>query len=60
LDVSISGKKSKGAKTIFFTKFGTNRPIGRDRYKIHGIKYNPGIKQADWLISFGFKFVALK
>jgi hypothetical protein len=59
LDVAISGKKSKGAKTIFFTKFGTNRPIGRDRYKIHGIKYNPGIKQADWLVSFGFKFVAL-
>lgn len=60
LDVAIPGKKSKGAKTIFFTKFGTNRPIGRDRYKIHGIKYNPGIKQADWLISFGFKFVALE
>lgn len=60
LDVAIPGKKSKGAKTIFFTKFGTNRPIGRDRYKIHDIKYNPGIKQADWLVSFGFKFVALK
>ena len=44
------------ATIILFTKIGTNRAIGSDKYKLQGIKYKPGIKQGDWLVSVGIKF----
>ena len=46
---------SDGPAIVLFTKIGTKRPIGRDKYKIEDIKYNPGIKQADWVVSLGIK-----
>jgi hypothetical protein len=43
-------------KTILFTKIGINRPIGEDKYEIASTDYEPGIKQADWLVTVGVKF----
>lgn len=57
LDVLIEKSDNTGG-VYLFTKFGLNQPIGKDKYSIAGISYQPDIKQADWLISVGFKLAA--
>jgi hypothetical protein len=56
LDLLISTSKKTGFGKYLFVKAGTNRPVWRDKYKIHDVKYDPDIKQGDWVISFGLKF----
>ena len=56
LDIVAANFKQKGTAIILFTKAGTNRPIGTDRFKILGEQYKPGIKNGDWLVNFGIKF----
>lgn len=60
LDVAVGRPAGKLRKTILFVKGGTNGPFWEDTYKIHGIKYKPNIRHADWLISFGIKFATRK
>lgn len=57
LDFLIGENKKKTAGQILFIKAATNRPIWSDSYKIDNIKYNPEMKQADWLFSVGIKFI---
>lgn len=57
IDMLLSSNKHTSGGTILFVKAGTNRPVGKDKYKIAGIKYEPGITQGDWLIAAGFKFI---
>jgi hypothetical protein len=60
LDIlAFKTNKDRGA-TILFAKFGTDRPVWPDKYKIDGIGYSPGFKQGQWVATFGFKFVARK
>ncbi len=54
-DVMIFKGGGRRAGLYLFTKTGINRPVWRDKYKINGVKYDPGIKQGDWGISFGLK-----
>lgn len=49
-------KGNSSASIIVFTKVGTNSAIGKEVYKDEGIRYEPGIKQGDWLVTVGFKF----
>lgn len=56
IDVLLGERRNKSGATYLFTKFGSNRPVWADRYKIEGFKYNPGIKQGDWLVTVGLKF----
>lgn len=53
-DVRLS--KAQPLSSILFFKFGMNRPVGRDRYKIHSTTYDPHIKSGTWVLSVGFKF----
>jgi hypothetical protein len=55
IDIAFYRPKGQLTKDIFFIKAGTNGPVWKDSYKIGGIKYQPGIKHGDWLISFGVK-----
>lgn len=48
--------KETTSANLLFVKFGMNRPVGRDRYKIEGVRYDPRIKAGDWLVSVGVKF----
>lgn len=48
---------TKDRTVAFFTKAGTSGIIGSNTYKIYDVKYKPGIKQGDWLIGAGLKFV---
>ena len=56
-DILLAERRNKSGATYLFTKFGSNRPVWADKYKIEGFEYNPGIKQGDWLLTIGFKFV---
>lgn len=55
LDVLVS-KNNTESGTYLFTKIGINESIGKNKYSIAGIDYQPDIKQGDWLVSIGFKF----
>lgn len=58
LDVVVANDQVKGKPAIIlFSKFGTNRSFGEDRYKIGEISYRPGIKHGDWLVTMGFKMI---
>jgi hypothetical protein len=59
-DLFLGGNKDHTYKTILFVKGGTSQPFKRDKYKIEGYTYDPGVKQADWLVTVGFKFAAKK
>jgi hypothetical protein len=54
-DLKLGGNKSQTYKTILFIKGGTNQPFKKDTYKIEGYRYDPGIRQADWLVTVGLK-----
>lgn len=56
LDLRIS-KKDQAGKALLFIKAGTNRAVGGDKFKVEGTTYKPGIKQGDWVLALGFKFV---
>ena len=58
LDIKLTRREQLNRSPMFFTKFGINQPFGKDKFDIEGISYRPGFKQADWLLSFGFKFLA--
>src|SRR5579871_1163828 len=57
IDFTVSNNKDHTAGTILFLKAGTNRALWEDAYKIENIKYKPGTRQADWIISVGIKFI---
>lgn len=57
--VVAKGKRELGG-TMFFLKAGMNRPVGKEKYKIEGIKYDPGIEYGKWIITAGFKFFGRK
>ena len=56
IDLSLGGNKDHTYKTILFVKGGTSQPFKKDKYTIEGHTYDPGVKQADWLVTVGFKF----
>jgi hypothetical protein len=58
IDFNLSSSKVNGASTLFFTKFGINRPLSADKYKVEGVTYKPEILQGVWVLAFGFKFVS--
>ena len=56
IDLTLAQSRDKASKTIFFIKGGTNRPFWKDRYRYNDIPaYNPGMRQGDWIITFGIK-----
>lgn len=58
LDFTVSQDKKGLSKSIVFIKGGINRPTWKDKYSGSGIKrYDPGIKQGDWMVSIGVKLV---
>ena len=60
LDITLKTDREKEKKTILFAKFGANKPFWKDKYKIEGVKYAPGFKQGDWLVTVGIKFGKLR
>jgi hypothetical protein len=58
LDVAIYNRPGEMSKTMLFIKAGTNGPVWRDAYEINNIKYKPGIRHGDWMITVGIKFGA--
>ena len=55
-DLLLSTNEKRGTGKYLFIKAGLNRPVWRDKYKTHDIKYDPDIRQGNWVISFGIKF----
>lgn len=51
------GPKKEGL--ALFVRGGMDQPLWKDRYKIYGVKYDPGIKHGDWLVGFGIKLFGL-
>jgi hypothetical protein len=41
---------------MLFIKAGTNGRIGKERYRVEGIRYEPGIKYGSWIAEIGLKF----
>lgn len=56
LDVVVANTNNNVGAIILFAKGGTNRPFGKDVFKIRGERYQPNITNGDWLVSFGIKF----
>ncbi|MFT3683077.1 MAG: hypothetical protein QM791_22650 [Ferruginibacter sp.] len=56
LGLNIEALLSRKSGIMFYTRVATDRPFGKERYGIGDIKYDPGIRQGDWLVGFGFKF----
>lgn len=54
IDLVLS-RPDKPGGLIFFAKAGTQRVLGKERFKIEGIKYDPGIRYGDWMVTTGFK-----
>jgi hypothetical protein len=55
-DVVTTRTDNNAAAFILFVKAGTTGAIGKERYKISGMRYEPGIKRGDWVITIGCKF----
>lgn len=58
VDFKLSAATGNRSSTIFFTKFGVNRPFTVDTYKVEGVRYKPEIRQGVWVLAFGFKFIS--
>ncbi len=58
IDFKLPASSGNKSSTIFFTKFGINRPFTVDTYKVEGIRYKPEIRQGVWVMAIGFKFVS--
>jgi hypothetical protein len=56
IDIKIKEDQS-GARMLLSIKGGSNRALGKDKYKIHELTYRPEGMQADWLIGIGVKIV---
>jgi hypothetical protein len=56
MELVVEENKELNSGLIIFVKAGTSGILGRNRYQYAGIKYDPGIRQGDWLITFGVKF----
>jgi hypothetical protein len=46
----------KGNGTMLFLRGGADGIFGNTSFKIHGVKYDPLIKQGAWQFALGFKF----
>jgi hypothetical protein len=57
IDLNLSSSKNQKESTIFFTKFGVNRPFSVDKYNVEGVNYKPEVRQGIWVWAFGLKFV---
>jgi hypothetical protein len=55
-DFTAANSKMYSGAPILFVKLGTNRPFGKETYKIEGNKYRPGILQGGWVVTLGVKF----
>jgi hypothetical protein len=55
-DFVIHENADKGRGTMLFLRAGTDGTFSNSSFKIHGLKYDPQIKQGAWQIAFGFKF----
>jgi hypothetical protein len=56
----VTSKLSLGAGGIIFVKAGINRPFGKEKYKIEGVRYDPGIEYGKWIVAAGVKFFGRK
>ncbi len=56
-DYSISSPQKTPRATLLFLKAGIQGPIGGDRYKMNGHVYHTDLKQGNWVINIGFKFI---
>jgi len=54
-EVVVAEPAHRESKTILFIKAGMTRPFKETSYKIEGMRFKPGIRQADWMITVGFK-----
>lgn len=55
IDLVLTHPRSNGG-VMLFTKAGMQRVLGPERFKIDGVKYDPGIRYGDWMVTMGFKF----
>jgi hypothetical protein len=55
-DFVLGENRQKTTKKILFLKGGTNRPIGGEKFKDGGARYDPKIKSGEWAIMLGLKF----
>ena len=55
-DFVIPSSKNQLGGSIFFIKAGMNRPVGKEKYKIEGVRYDPGIEYGKWIVTTGVKF----
>ena len=56
MEFAFKHTRSSNGGYILFIKAGTNRAIGATRFKIEGVRYDPGIEYGDWIVGFGVKF----
>ncbi|MBS1565536.1 MAG: hypothetical protein JST39_14195 [Bacteroidetes bacterium] len=56
IDIRIGQNKTQTKSSFVFVKGGIANRFGKETYRINGVKYRPGIKQGDWVITVGFKF----
>jgi hypothetical protein len=59
-DVHLPGKKTPDAITILFIKAGINRSFRKEYYSPNNHRYDTGMRQGDWSLALGFKFVGRK
>lgn len=59
-DLAIAQTKEGTRAVLFFTKAGINRPLWKERYEKDGVRIEPEIDFADWIVTAGLKFVRRK
>ncbi len=55
-DFVIRNNPQKLGGNMLFFKAGINRPVGKENYKIEGVRYVPGIEYGKWIATIGIKF----
>jgi hypothetical protein len=56
MDIVLFENKKRSTNTAIFIKGGVARPIGKDRYKEHGVVVNKDIRHGILDLTFGIKF----
>ncbi|MFT3824685.1 MAG: hypothetical protein QM731_12225 [Chitinophagaceae bacterium] len=54
-EISLLKDAKKTNGEMIFVKLGTNGIVGKERYKLGGVTYDPGIRYGKWIVAVGVK-----
>ncbi len=54
-EISLLKDAGKNNGEMLFVKLGTNGIVGKERYKMQGVSYDPGIRYGKWIVTVGCK-----